>query len=238
MTGSKRSFLLIFSVLLATSAAQAAWVFDKTTGSTLAFKNEDGNKTETLKTDTPSPTFVAILTDPESNTPYVIYEGRTCNSCETANISLFVQRLDGKGKVTSYVYPGRITDPKKGLVYEGRVFYGNCLPKVKAGIVAHQRESVDRRGMQKSVLIAEPGPQYVYEVLLERRLPNVKTTLDLVKRKTCFEIAGKSRTVLRKPLNLTPKKGMGDDEEEEEDDADKKDAPADTPADAPTAGKD
>ncbi len=105
---------------------------------------------------------------------------------------------------------------------------------MKAGLVAHQRESVDRRGMQKSVLIAEPGPQYVYEVLLERRLPNVKTTLDLVKRKVCFEVAGRSRSVLRKPLNLTPQKGLDDDEEE--DDADKKGP--DAPADAPTSGKD
>jgi hypothetical protein len=237
MPRSKLSLLLSFIVLLVSGAAQASWVFDKTSGSTLFFKSEEGNKTESLKSDTPSPNFVAMLTDPESNTPYVIYEGRTCNSCETTNISLFVQRLDGKGKATSYVYPGRITDPKKGLVYEGRVFYGNCLPKVKAGIVAHQRESVDRRGMQNSVLIAEPGPQYVYEILLERRLPNVRTTLDFVKRKSCFEIAGKSRSVLRKPLNLTPQKGVGDDDEEE-DDADKKATSADVPADAPTAGKD
>jgi hypothetical protein len=235
MSRLKPLFFLPFIALLPSVVAQAAWTFDKVSGNSLVFKNDD--KTETLKTDTPAPNFIAVLTDPESNTPSALYEGHTCPSCEPSNISLFVQRLDGKGKTTSYVYPGRITDPKKGLVYEGRVFYGNCLPKVKAGIVAHQRESVDRRGMQKSVLIAEPGPQYVYEVLLERRLPNVKTTLDLVKRKACFEIAGKSRSVLRRPLNLTPKKGLEDDEEED-DDADKKGPTADTPTDAPTAGKD
>lgn len=227
-------FKVIISFLVVGSA-QAGWIYDKTSGNSLVFKNDSSNATETLKTDGAAPTFVAVLTDPESNTPYALYEGRTCATCEPTNTSLFVQRIDGKGKVASYVYPGRITDPKKGLVFQGRTFYGNCLPKVKAGLVAHQLESVDRRGMQKSVLIAEPGPQYVYEVLLERRLPNVNTTLDLVKRRVCFEIAGRSRSIMKRPLNLTPKKGLEDDEEEE-DEVDTKDA-AVTPADAPTAGK-
>lgn len=227
-----------FGILLSTflPSAEASWTFDKTSGNSLIFKQDGSSKTETLKTESPSPIYIALLTDPESNTPYILYEGRSCASCESTNTSLFLQRLDGKGKTSSHVYPGRITDPKKGLVYEGRVFYGNCLPKVKAGLVAHQRESVDRRGMQKSVLIAEPGPQYVYEVLLERRLPNVKTTLDLVKRKVCFEIPGRSRSSLRRPLNLTPKKGVDDDEEDDE--ADQKGTSVDTPADAPNAGKD
>lgn len=229
--------LKVFICFLFAGSAQAGWVHEKTAGNSLFFKNDSPAATETLKTDAPNPTFVAILTDPESNTPYAVYEGRTCSSCEPTNTSLFIQRLDGKGKIASYVYPGRITDPKKGLVFQGRTFYGNCLPKVKAGLVAHQLELVDRRGMQKSVLIAEPGPQYVYEVLLERRLPNVNTTLDFVKRKACFEIAGRTRTILKKPLNLTPKKGLEDDEdEEEEDEVDKKGTVA-APADAPTSGK-
>ena len=236
MPRSKLSISLCFLVLLSAGAARAEWTFDQVSGNTLSFR--DGDKTETLKVDAASPNFIAILVDPESNSPYVLYEGRTCAGCDEKNTSLYIQRLDGKGKVASYVYPGRINDPKKGLVYDGRVFYGNCLPKVKAGLVAHQRESVDRHGMQKSVLIAEPGPQYVYEVLLERRLPNVKTTLGLVKRKVCTEIPGKTRTVLRKALNLTPQKGLDENDDEEEDDADKKGSAVETPADAPTAGKD
>jgi len=144
-------------------------------------------------------------------------EARACRSCEASNTSLYLQRIDGKGKATSFVFPGRITDPKKGaLVYDGRLFYGHCLPSVKSGVVTHQREVVDRRGVQKSVLIAEPGPQYVYEVLLERKLPNVNTTLDLVKRKVCMEIPGRNRNVLKKPLDLSPKNGLEDDENEDD----------------------
>src|SRR5690606_23304170 len=179
---------LVFSLALFTSqaAAAAAWIHEATSGSSLRFKHSETGKSETLKTDVPSPNFIAVLTDPESGTPYALYEGRSCAKCDASNTSLFLQRIDGKGKATTFVHPGKIVDPKKGrLVYEGRLFYGHCLPKVKQGVVAHQRELVDRRGMQKSVLIAEPGPQYVYEVLLERRLPSVRTTLALVKRKVC-----------------------------------------------------
>jgi hypothetical protein len=224
---------LTFIAFFVTSPVRAAWIFEQTTGRSLVFK--DGDKTATLNTNVPSPDFIAVLTDPESDTPYVLYRGRTCKTCDEGNVSLFVQRIDGKGKAHSYVYPGRITDPRKGLVYQGRVFYGNCLPKVKVGLVAHQREAVDRHGMRKSVLIAEPGPQYVYEALLERRLPSVRTTLGFVKKKVCFEIAGRSRTVLKKPLNLTPTKGL--DDNDEEDDTDRNGPAIDAPADAPTADK-
>lgn len=209
--------LLIFTALSVPNAARAAWSFEKTAGQTLTFKDDKSGKSESLKTESPAPTFVSLLTDPESGTAYALFEARACRTCESTNTSLFLQRIDGKGKATSFVYPGRITDPKKGaLVYDGRLFYGHCLPSVKAGIVTHQREVVDRRGAQKSVLIAEPGPQYVYEVLLERKLPSVNTTLDLVKRKVCMEIPGRNRSVLRKPLDLSPKKGLNDDDDEED----------------------
>ncbi len=225
------TFTLLFLLgLNPLNPARAAWVFDKASGQTLSFKDDKSGKSENLKTEAPAPSFVSVLTDPESGTGYALFEARSCRTCEAANTSLFLQRIDGKGKATSFVYPGRITDPKKGaLVYSGRLFYGHCLPSVKAGIVTHQLESVDRRGAQKSVLIAEPGPQYVYEVLLERKLPNVKTTLDLVKRKVCMEVPGRNRTVLRKPLDLSPKKGLDDEEEDDEDKNDEKAPDGKTP---------
>lgn len=211
-------FIGAIAAFLTVSAAEAAWIHDKTNGQSLVFKDEKSGKSETLKTEVTSPLFVAMLTDPESGTPYALYEGKTCPKCGPENTSLFLQRIDGRSKATSFVYPGRIVDPKKNAtVYTGRLFYGNCLPSVKQGVVTHQSEAVDRRGTQKSVVIAEPGPQYVYEVLLERRLPALKTTLDLVKRKSCVEVAGRNRSVLKRPLDLTPKKGLDDEEVEDED---------------------
>lgn len=220
--GSKNTILSFLTgalgVSFTLSSAHAAWIYEKTNGQNLVFKDEKSGKSETLKTEASSPGFVAMLTDPESGTPYALFEGKTCPKCGPENTSLFLQRIDGRGKATSFVYPGRIVDPKKNaVVYNGRLFYGNCLPSVKQGVVTHQSEAVDRRGTQKSVVIAEPGPQYIYEVLLERKLPALKTTLDLVKRKSCFEIAGRNRSVLKRPLDLTPKKGLDDNEDEDED---------------------
>ncbi len=221
--------LMIALSLFSLNSALAAWTFDKANGQNLIFKDDKG-KTETLKTEAPAPAFISILTDPESGTAYTLFEARACRNCESANTSLFLQRIDGKGKPTSFVYPGRIMDPKKNsLVYDGRLFYGHCLPSVKAGVVTHQREIVDRRGAQKSVLIAEPGPQYVYEVLLERKLPSVNTTLDLVKRKVCMEIPGRNRSVLKRPLDLSPSKGLSDDDDNEEDKNDEKNPDGKTP---------
>ena len=108
MSGLKFAILYAFAGLLLTTSAQATWIFDRVSGNGLSFRNDQTGKTETLKTDVGSPSFLAVLTDPESNTPYVIFEGRACPNCEAANTSLYLQRLDGKGKVTSFVYPGRI----------------------------------------------------------------------------------------------------------------------------------
>lgn len=227
------SLLVLCALFAVAHPARAAWALDKASGNTLSFKNDQTGKTETLKTDVPAPNFITVLSDPESGTAYALYEGRTCEKCDASNTSLFLQRIDGKGKATTFVPPGKIVDAKKGvLVYEGRLFYGHCLPSVKAGIVVHQREGVDRHGMQKSVLIAEPGPQYVYEVLLDRRLPGIRTTLDLVKRKSCFEVAGRNRNVLRKPLDLSPKKGLDDDEEDDDDVKDKAPGATDAPSES------
>jgi hypothetical protein len=123
-----------------------------------------------------------------------------------------------KQKPMQFVYPGKVIDPKKGqVVFESRAFYGQCLPKIPAAYVVHQRENVGRRGFQRSVFVAQITPEGATEQLVERRLPTVTTTLQLVKRKVCFEIQGKTRTVLKKPLDLTPRQGM-DDEDEEADD--------------------
>jgi hypothetical protein len=217
-----RIFSLLLSFLALSSAplsakASSDWSFEKTAGTSLVLKNAKTQKTETLKTSVPSPKFVAVLSDPDSGAPYVFYEGKTCPKCDSGNTSFFLQRLDGRGLTASFIHPGKIIEVKKNRnVYTSRLFYGHCLPSVKQGVVVHQTELVDRRGYQKSVSIAEPGPQYIYEVLLERRLPALKTTLDLVKRGVCTEISGKTRNVLKRPLDLTPKKGL-DDEEEEED---------------------
>lgn len=239
MTLRKAAFflpLILTLTALQITPLSSAWAdpeYDRVEGSTLYFK--DGGKSIPLKTGVPEPRFIALQKHEESNLFYALFSGRACEKCGVEQVGIFLMRIDGKGKSFQFTYPGRIVDPKKGqTVYEGRTFYGNCLPKQKQGIVTHQKEIVDRRrGMQMSVLTAVPGSNTVEELLIERRLPALRTTLDLVKRKVCFEIPGKNRTVLRKPLDLTPRKGL-DDDEEEEDLNDVKNGPAPDAEAAPT----
>jgi hypothetical protein len=206
---------LFFTTLLATPAWSAP-LFEKADGSNLYFKDDTGGKSITLKTGVPDVKFIAIQMSHNGQIPYALFSGRACNKCTENQVGIFMMRLDGKGKSFQFVYPGRITDSKKGqIVFNGRSFYGNCLSGVKQGLVTHQSEIIDRRrGLQKSVLVIEPGDYKVEERLIEKRVPSINTTLTLVKNKVCTEIPGLNRLVLKKPLDLTPREGLNDDEED------------------------
>lgn len=216
---AKLSFLALCFALFSPSSF-AAPAFEKTQGSDLVFK--DGTQTLTVKTAYPNPEFKAILGGENGLPRHVLFEAKSCEKCPDEVRSLYLQRMDNpKQKPMQFVYPGKVIDPKKGqVVFESRAFYGQCLPKIPAAYVVHQRENVGRRGFQRSVFVAQITPEGATEQLVERRLPTVTTTLQLVKRKVCFEIQGKTRTVLKKPLDLTPRQGM--DDEDEEDDSDEK----------------
>jgi len=209
-------FLSLSVTFLLLPSAWAAPVFEKSDGSTLHFKDDSGQKNTTLKTGVPYVKFIAIQMSPNGQIPYALFSGRACNKCTENQVGIFMMRIDGKGRAFQFVYPGKITDSKKGqTVFNGRSFYGNCMPGMKQGLVTHQAEIVDRRrGMQKSVLIIEPGDHKVEERLVEKRVPSIKSTLALVKNKVCTEIAGLNRLVLKKPLDLTPRKGLNDDDED------------------------
>ncbi len=227
-------FSFVFFVVASASSVMAAPVYDKADGSNLYFKDDAGGKSVTLKTGVPDVKFIAIQMSHNGQIPYALFSGRACNKCTENQVGLFMMRIDGKGKSFQFVYPGKITDSKKGqIVFNGRSFYGNCMPGMKQGLVTHQAEIIDRRrGLQKSVLVIEPGDYKVEERLIEKRLPSINTTLSLVKNKVCTEIAGLNRLVLKRPLDLTPREGLNDDDEET-DLNDLKDSKEGDPKDSP-----
>lgn len=213
-------FALIFGFFGLLPLAHSALQFDRTQGTDLIYK--DGSQTFTVKTPYQNPEHRAEIGGENGLPRHVLYIAKSCEKCPDDVRSLYLQRADaktdGKSKPMQFVYPGKVLEPKKNqVVYESRAFYGQCLPKVAAGYVVHQREHVGRRGYQRSVFVAQITPEGATEQLIERRLPTLTTTLQLVKRKVCFEIEGKTRTVLRRPLDLTPRQGMDDEESDEED---------------------
>lgn len=203
--------------LFGAPAAFAQPEFARADGKTLVFKDEGGKEIR-LEADAENLGFIGFIGGSESPF-YAFYSGKKCSNCQDDQTYLFAQRLDGKLKPYKFLYPGKITEPKKGVVYEARGFYGHCLPNLKSGFVVYQKEAVGgkrRTRVQRSVYVARPGPLKIEEDLIDRRMPNVNTTLQLVKRKSCFEVAGSTRSILRKPFDISLRRDEDDDEDEDD----------------------
>lgn len=166
---------------------------------------------------------------------FSLVSAKPCKDCahERALFLLPPKALTA-ARYTLFVYPGKVTDPKnQQVVLESRAFYGRCLKTSDEGVyVVFQKERVDRRnGPQPSVFIATPsltnGSPLVEEKLLEgtgkrtqQRLPDLNYTLKRVKEKQCFEIPGRNRLALKKPLDVPPPPGSSDDSNDSNDEDD------------------
>lgn len=223
--------------LLPRPGFSASWTYEKTEGQTLSFTESASGKTQKLKVSIKNPQYHGLLAHQPSGQTYVIYSGQACDHCGDQQ-AVFMTRIDGSGAPFQFVYPGQIRDPSRGLVYESRAFFGKCLPRSAPAYVSHQAEVIDRRrGLQRSVLIAEPGELKVEDRLMESHLPSPRTTLDLVKKKECFEIPGKARSVLRKNLGPGLPRDVLDDEDDEEDSEEVKKTETPDVPDAPPEAK-
>lgn len=208
--------ILTVAVYLVAPAVLADTSYIKSEGNSLYFIKD----TKEIKLATPykGSQFLAVLDD-GLTPPYALYLAPSCDNCSMESPSVYMQKIEGSGnRPFQFIYPGKITDPKKGqTVYEARAFYGQCLHGVKSSYVSFQKEIVDRRrGLQRSVFVAKPADEKPEEKLMERKLPAIETALHYVKKKTCFEVTPKNRKVLNRPLDLTPRKGLDDDEDETE----------------------
>ncbi len=168
-----------------------------------------------LKTGLFDLTYLGVLRSDEGGSPYFLFTGKPCQDC-LEDRTVYAFRPTG-GKPTAFVYPGKILEPRsRALLIESRAFFGQCLAHRGDVLVVFQKEKIDRRPqLQPSVMIAEAGKDFFSETLIERHLPNLATTLQLVKRKRCHEIEGRNRLMLNKPLDLHP---HNDGSEIEEDD--------------------
>ena len=68
------------------------------------------------------------------------------------------------------------------------------------------------------------------EHLIESRIPRLQDTLKAVKLKLCHEIAGRSRLMLSKPLDLKSRNPVDQDKEEDDSDSEDDDLPANSSA--------
>jgi len=156
---------------------------------------------------------------------YALVAGRPCRDCQNDRVVSMV-KPDGTQK-SQFVFPGKILDPKnRQTLHESRAFFGKCLntaslPEGDVYVMFQKDRGERRRGLQPSVFVARPGDEFIQERLIERRLPRLDRTLKLVKRRTCQEIPGQTRLMMRQRIDVTPKRLQSpeadeDDEREEE----------------------
>jgi len=230
-----KSFSIYFFTLLvlftsdfhpASFAAQpliAAVEIDRLEQSTLYFKAVEGLPVPPpLKTDLKEAKPLGAIYSTKHTFPYFVLAGKNDQSSET---QVFVLRPRAKASdpetITHFVYPGKILDPKtRAVLLESRAFVGQCIYNNPNSLyVVYQRERVDRRHkLQASVFLAEYGEDHLSERLLERGFPRISDTLKQVRAKVCREIEGQNRLMLRKPLDLTPRRGMDDSDDDDDDD--------------------
>ena len=184
--------------------------------------------------------YLGALLSPDQ-LPVLLMAARPCTQC-TEEKQIYAVRIDG-ARTTHFVYPGRILDPKtRAVLFEARSFFGKCRPQnAKADLyVVYQRERLDRRrALQTSVFVAAPNRDFLEEKLHERQLPGIKHTLAQVKRRQCWEISGRNRLMLRKPINLRPKRdGDEDDQDDEDEDEEKSPRPNESDVELPSAPTD
>jgi hypothetical protein len=203
-------------------------IFDHMEEDTIFLKSPaQDSKLRSIKTNLYDLTYLGTLRPADKGLPYFLFSGKPCQNC-LDDRAIFSVRPNGE-KHNSFVFPGKIIDPKtKALVLESRAFFGKCLPRKGDVYVVFQREKIDRRRfLQPSVFIAEAASDHLEEVLLERRLPSIRTTLQMVKKGSCREVQGRNRVMLSIPLDLHPKNNSDNEDDDENDDEKEKSKPVD-----------
>lgn len=198
-------FYFILFVFSLSASAEDKVQFDHIEQNTIFYKSNPSKneQIQSFKTNLFELKYLDTLNSRTGGLPYFLVSANPCANCSNEK-AIYLIRPQSDSKPTAFVYPGKILDPKnRELLMESRSFYGECLPGRKDIYLVFQKEKVDRRSrLQNSVYLAEPQKEYLSEKLIERRLPNIHSTLKLVKAKRCKEIDSRKRFMSNKFFNL------------------------------------
>ena len=132
----------------------SAWYFEKVVGQTLYFKNN-----KTFKTNLYDLHYIGQL-KAKHKAPYMILSGRNCNECDE-NISIFIHSpsdgpMKNEAEQIKYRYPGKELDyATNKLIFESRMFYGDCMANTNDCIVWVQKKLNDKGVFENSTLTVE-----------------------------------------------------------------------------------
>jgi hypothetical protein len=133
----------------------------------------------------------------ETNTWFIIEGNISDPTYEDTGIFLYPENKDGipdsllKHK---YSYAGEEYSPEDSLVYESRVFFGECSPLSKSSIIWYQRE-LKENSWDTSVFVVDLDHRIPLSGFISKSRINLEEILANVQRKVCKEIPGKVKHV-------------------------------------------
>ena len=128
--------------------------------------------------------------------PYFILSGTTCTECDE-NISIYIHSpsdgpMKNEAEQRRFSYPGREIDYQSGQVdYEGRMFYGDCLPDHPNAVIWFDGTLGDNKKWHHDVLVAEIKADRLVTTELHGELPKPSDFQTAVGNGQCHELPGR-----------------------------------------------
>jgi hypothetical protein len=127
--------------------------------------------------------------------PYFILSGRGCDECD-ANTSIYIHSpsdgaMKNEGEQPRFPYPGRLRDNENDqLVYEARMFYGNCFRSYPNAVVWFERNLSEDKTWHEDILIAGVKDDHFFTTTLQRDFPKITDAQDAIRTGQCHELPG------------------------------------------------
>jgi hypothetical protein len=131
--------------------------------------------------------------------PYFILSGRTCTQCDE-NTSIYIHSpsdgpMKNEAEQRRFLYPGKETNYEDGsTLYEGRMFFGDCLASHPNAVVWFERSLRDDKKWHEDVFLAEVKGDDLSGEELHGELPKPSEAQDAVRRGKCRELPGIDRS--------------------------------------------
>jgi hypothetical protein len=156
------------------------WYLEKIIEKTLYFKNN-----KTFRTNLYDLHYIGQL-KAKHKAPFLVLSGRSCKECDE-NLSIFIHSpsdgaMKNEANQIRYSYPGKEFDyATNSLIFESRMFYGNCVSNKEDCIVWVQKKINNNGLFENSILTVQVNNDELKESIenvdslnLRRFLPKCK----------------------------------------------------------------
>jgi hypothetical protein len=128
--------------------------------------------------------------------PYLILAGNGCRECD-AHRSIYVHSpsdgpMANEGSQVRYAYPGReFTYDTRELIYQSRMFVGDCLTQFDNTVVWFERSLHEIGTWNAGVYVVQSTPEGLVSRRLDVSEASIEQVEDRVTHRRCREIPGK-----------------------------------------------